>query len=239
MHERRRTILPRPVTRKIGVTCVLLSLGGCEQATTFIGEAASQTADFVMGRRINALVDDGTECFAGPRRDFYLAVDEVTAAHRMQIAAGIGAIGAVATAAMVDSTLAMVAAGGLAVALAAVVVDLQLDRERAETVSRTFEALVACRKNEARQLNAALKKGTITREEAEPRMAALRALVQEDTVIAQETNELLVARTESFELSVEEAQEQAAQAEAMARKKAEMRAQLEAMAAREAIGGAA
>ena len=64
------------------------------------------------------------------------------------------------------------------------------------------------------------------------KLAQLEKLGERSVYAAEKAAELRVA------LDLAEA-EQAAQAEAMARKKAEMRAQLEAMAAREAIGGAA
>jgi hypothetical protein len=115
----------------------------------------------------------------------------------------------VLTAALVDSRLAQLAAIGFAATMVAVAVDLDDDRERTEAVSRTFDDLVDCRKGEARQINAELKQGGITREVAEQRMAQLRTLLQEDVTVAQGANAIQMARAEAFTVTVEEAKKKA------------------------------
>jgi hypothetical protein len=200
------------------VGCVALSallLAGCESATavgnsigqfgSYVGNQVSGAADFVMGRKSGQLVDDGTACFATERVAYYQAVDDVTAAERAQTAATVGAVGAAVAAVFVDSTVAKVITIGLAATLAAVAISLEEDGARIATVTRTFDDLVACRRREAETINAELKAGTITREAAEQRMARLRGLMQEDLTVAEGTNAILAARTETFAVSAEEA----------------------------------
>jgi hypothetical protein len=198
-----------------GVALSALLLGGCESATAigdsvtqfgnYVGKQVSGAADYVMGRRSGQLVDDGTACFATERVAYYAAVDDVTAAQRAQTAAGVAAVGAVVAAVFLDSTLAKLAALGLAATLAAVAISLEQDRTRIEAVTRTFDDLIACRRNEAATINAELQRGEITREAAELRMAQLRSLVQEDLTVAQGTNAILASRTEAFTVSAQEA----------------------------------
>ena len=166
--------------------------------------------EYVKGERSGSLQNDGTACFAKERTAFYAAVDEVTAAQRLELAAKVSIVGGLAVAAIADSRLAQLAALGFSGLMVALAVDLANDRTRAEKVSRSFDDLVRCRRGEARKINAELRSGEIDRESAERRMSSIRNLVMEDVAIAKEANSILVARTEAFAVTTEKAKAQAA-----------------------------
>lgn len=200
-----------------------LALGGCATATavkdkvvevattagTYLSEQAAAAADFVMGRRSGSLVDDGTTCFKTERVAFYGAVDEVTQAQRLALGAKAATAVAAIVAIYADSIVAKLLALGFAATMVAVIVDIETDRTRINAVSDTFDALIACRRRDAKQINADYAKRQLDRPAAEAQLAQLRSLVAEDVEVARGTNAILVARNEGFVLSARQVEEQA------------------------------
>ena len=205
--------------RVIGpIVIITISLGGCATATAvkdsvvqaattagnYISAQASQAADFVMGRRSGSLVDDGTVCFRTERVAFYAAVDEVTKAQRLAFGAKAATVVAAIVAIYANSIVAKLVAIGFAATMVAVIVDIESDRTRINTVTDTFDQLIGCRKRESEQINADYAKRKLDRPAAEAQLTKLRALVAEDVEVAQGTNAILVTRNEGFVLSAQQ-----------------------------------
>jgi hypothetical protein len=209
-------------------TVSLVALVGCQQVKetgAFIGERAGAAGRYV-GDQVGAATsavgrwasgrpeDDGTACYATERVLFYDAATDVKTAESMVFGAQLAGLVGLAVTTYSDSFATRLISAGFAVTMAALVSEIEADHERIERVTTTFDTLMACRRNEALMLKAEVDAGRMPRPEGAEAMARLRALVDEDLLVARETNQTLQARTAEFELSTEKAREEVRQAAA-------------------------
>lgn len=212
--------LGRTTAMVLGLT---VALSGCETATaikdsavaaaatagTFISTQASNAADFVMGRKSGSLEDDGTTCFASARVPFYAAVDEVTAAQRLEYGAMAGVAVATFAAFYADSVVAKIAAVGFGAVMVGVIANIEADHDRITAVNRTFTALIQCREREAKKINQEYGQDKVTHAVAVERLDQLRSLMAADVEVAQGVNAILTARNDGYVLSTKQAQQKA------------------------------
>jgi hypothetical protein len=209
-------------------TVSLVALVGCQQVKetgAFIGERASAAGRYV-GNQVSSATsavgrwasgrpaDDGTACYATERVLFYDAATDVKQAESMVFGAQLAGLIGLAVTTYSDSFATRLISAGFTVTMAALVSEIEADHERIERVTTTFDTLMACRRNEALMLKAEVDAGRMPRPEGAEAMARLRALVEEDLLVARETNQTLQARTAEFELSTEKAREEVRQAAA-------------------------
>jgi triphosphoribosyl-dephospho-CoA synthetase len=195
-----------------------VSLAGCDsaslqsavtQAANQAGTLFTQTGNFMSAGDDEQPSDDGTSCYSPQRVTFYAAVAEVNEAQRMQSGAAAGALVAGFAATYADSTVSKLAATGFAAAMGLVIADIETDRTRIAAVTDSFDSLVACRSNEAQQINDDYKNRRLEREAAEEKLATLRRLLAQDIQVAQGTNAILKERNNAFELSTQQIEAEA------------------------------
>ena len=87
--------------------------------------------------------------------------------------------------------------------------DVTGERQRIQSVSTRFDALVDCRRQEANEIQAAYNAGQLSRTAAVARMERLQQLTQEDIAVARETNAVLIERNSEFELATQRARQEA------------------------------
>jgi hypothetical protein len=83
--------------------------------------------------------------------------------------------------------------------------DMDREQQALDKAQTSFNALVECRKATARQINADLKDGKLTREQAEGQMARTRQLANEDVAIAKRINARVDERTGNYVYATEQA----------------------------------
>ena len=81
--------------------------------------------------------------------------------------------------------------------------DLEKENAQIDKAQLAFNQLVACRNNESNKVRTSLKAGTLSRPEAEARMATLRSQYQADIKLAQLVNENMTKRSANFEFANE------------------------------------
>lgn len=77
--------------------------------------------------------------------------------------------------------------------------DLEQENQSIDGATAAFEALMACRRTEAEAIRARLTNGLITQTEAETEMEGVRVRVKEDIERAQDIQDDLLDRSESYE----------------------------------------
>jgi hypothetical protein len=83
--------------------------------------------------------------------------------------------------------------------------DMDREQQALDKAQTSFNALVECRRASARQINADLKDGKITREQAEAQMARTRQLANDDIAIAKRINARVDERTGNYVYATEQA----------------------------------
>jgi hypothetical protein len=202
-----------------------LALAGCQQVKEtgqYLGQQAGVAGRYVSDKFGEATAtvsrwasgrpaDDETSCYATERVAFYDAVSEVETAESMVFGAGLAGLVGAAVTTYSDSFATRLVSAGFAVTMAALLKEIEADHARIERITSTFDDLMACRRGEATMLKADVSAGRVSRADGQQQMARLRSLVEEDLVVARETNETLQARTTEFELSAEKAKEEVEQ----------------------------
>jgi len=191
------------------IVIVGLSLGSCAQQNQHI--ASSQTAADDVCRAQRLALDDNQAYFAG---------DIVKGA---LIGAAGGALtgflfGGNATSAAIGAASGALVGGAVGYwqsqqqqggsrtdLISRMVGDMDREQQQLDRTQANFNALVECRRASARQVNADLKAGTITREVAEQRMAGVRQLASADVAIAKRINQRLDERTANYVYATEQA----------------------------------
>jgi len=175
-----------------------------------------------QGQRIGA--DDGTDAC----RAYKVALDSTGDffAEDMVKGAAIGALGGALMGGLISGDwkgAAIGAAVGAAAGAAAgyyehvqqhnkdqavlyntVLSDLEKENAQIDKAQLAFNQLVGCRNNEANKVRAQLKAGTLTRPQAEARMATLRSQYQADIQLARLVNENMTKRGANFEFANEQ-----------------------------------
>lgn len=219
---------PRRSRRIALIVTTCLVVASCEQAksvgntlTTGALQAYDWTSRQVQEIVVGTPADDGTACYAKERVAFYDAVGDVKNAERLQIGAGIVAIGGAAVAVVSDDLATRIVAAGIAAGMVALIAKVEEDRTRIVAVTTTFNDLKDCRVREARQINADVARATISRDAASARLAQTRALLQEDLLVAKDVNEALETRTAAFALTADKVEAEAKVPDAPPRSTAE------------------
>jgi len=83
--------------------------------------------------------------------------------------------------------------------------DMDRENQALDKAQIAFNNLVECRKASARQINASLRSGAITREQAEAQMSGVRALAAQDFEIARRINARIDERTGNYVYATEQA----------------------------------
>jgi hypothetical protein len=207
-------------------TVSALALGGCAQIKetgSYLGEQAGAAGSFVgdkFGAATSAVgrwasgrpEDDATSCYATERTAFYDAVSDVKTAESLVFGAQLAALVGLAVTVYSDSFITRLVSAGFSVTMVALIADIEADRTRIERVTSTFNDLMACRRGEAQRVKSEVGAGRLSRSAGEAQLNQLKALVEEDLVVARDTNQTLQARTTEFELSTEKAKEEVSQA---------------------------
>jgi hypothetical protein len=208
------------------VTVSALALTGCQQlketgayvgdkasaAGRYVGEKVSETTSAVGRWASGRPPDDLTACYATERVAFYDAIKEVKNAQSAVFAAGFAALIGAAVTTYSSSIATQLIAAGFAATMVGLIADITSDQTRIENVTTTFDALMACRRQEANAIKADVAAQRLTRTDGEAAMAKLRTLIAEDVEAAREVNQTLQQRTAEFQLSAEEAKKEAANA---------------------------
>jgi hypothetical protein len=191
------------------IVIVGLSLGSCAQQGGGIATASTSSDDVCRPQRL--ALDDTQQFFAG---------DIVKGAL-------IGAAGGALTGFLFGgsgSSAAIGAASGALVGgavgywqsqqqqggsrndlISRMVGDMDREQQQLDKAQANFNALVECRRASARQVNAELRAGTITRPQAEGRMAQVRQLATADIAIAKRINARVDERTANYVYATEQA----------------------------------
>jgi hypothetical protein len=208
------------------VTVSAFALSGCQQiqetgalvgekvgaAGRYVGDKVSETTS-ALGRWASGRPpDDLTACYATERVAFYDAIKEVRDAQSAVFAAGFAALIGAAVTTYSSSIATQLIAAGFAVTMVALIADITADRTRIENVTTTFDALMACRRQEANAIKSDVAAQRLARADGEAAMAKLRTLIAEDVEAARAVNETLQQRTAEFQLSAEEAKKEAVNA---------------------------
>jgi hypothetical protein len=184
-------------------------LSGCAQPGG--GIAASQTAADDVCRPQRLALDDSQQFFAG---------DIVKGA---LVGSAVGALSGFALGGNGQSAAFGALAGGVAGGLAGywtsqqrqggshtdvisrMVGDMDRENQALDKAQVAFNNLVECRRASARQINANLRSGAITREQAEAQMAQVRTLVAQDMEISRRINARIDERTGNYVYATEQA----------------------------------
>jgi hypothetical protein len=200
-------------------TVSVLALASCQQvketagaAGTYIGDRVGAATTTVSGWVSGRPPDDGTSCYATERDAFYDAVSDVKTAESLVFGAKLAGLVGLAVTTYSDSFATRLVSAGFAVTMAALVNEIEEDHARIELVTSTFDDLMVCRRAEAQRVQSEVRDGQLSRTDGEARMNQLKLLVEEDVLVARETNETLQARTTEFQLSTEKAKEEVKQA---------------------------
>jgi hypothetical protein len=207
-------------------TVTTLALAGCAQIQetgAYLGERAGAAGGYVSDRFGAATTavgqwasgrpdDDETSCYATERVAFYDAVSDVNTAESLVFGAKLAGLVGLAVTTYSDSFATRLVSAGFAVTMVALVAEIEADHGRIEFVTSTFNDLMACRRGEAQRVKSDVRAGRLSRIAGEEQLNQLKSLVEQDLVVARETNETLQARTTEFQLSTEKADEEVRQA---------------------------
>jgi hypothetical protein len=186
-----------------------LTLSGCAPQGGHIAAASTSADDVCRPQRL--ALDDSQQFFAG---DIVKGV---------LIGSAVGALSGFAFGGNGQSAAIGALAGGTAGGFAGywsslqnqggshndvisrMVGDMDREQQQVDKAQMAFNQLVECRKASARQVNADLRAGAITREQADARMAGVRALADQDVQIARRISARLDERTGNYVYATEQA----------------------------------
>jgi hypothetical protein len=177
----------RPFAR-LALGAAVLALAACNHQSLLRGPAD----------RYATPADDGAACYP-ERQRYYAAVREAQETEQLY---EFGAF--VAQATIVSGLAGQLGWGGTLVASEVSNQFLRMrdaireDRTRIAAYNASLNALTACRVAEARQLQRDLRRGRVTRSDAQVRVAALRQDQIEDVAVARDTTSAIEDRTDKF-----------------------------------------
>ena len=194
-----------------------------QETGAYLGEQAGAAGSYVSDRFGAATTvvgrwasgrpaDDETSCYATERVAFYDAVSDVNTAESLVFGAKLAGLVGLAVTTYSDSFATRLVSAGFAVTMVALVAEIEADHGRIELVTSTFNDLVACRRGEAQRVKTDVRAGRLSRSAGEEQLNQLKSLIEQDLVVARETNQTLQARTTEFQLSTEKADEEVRQA---------------------------
>src|SRR4051812_21478368 len=179
-----------------------LSLGSCAQQGQGIATASTSSDDVCRPQRL--ALDDSQTFFAGDivKGALIGAAGGALTGFLFGGSGSSAAIGA-ASGALVGGAVGywqsqQQQGGSRTDLISRMVGDMDREQQQLDRAQVNFNALVECRRASARQINADLKAGAITRPVAEQRMAGVRQLASADVAIAKRINAKLDERTANY-----------------------------------------
>jgi hypothetical protein len=191
------------------IVIVGLSLGSCAQQGGGIATASTSSDDVCRPQRL--ALDDTQQFFAGDivKGALIGAAGGALTGFLFGGDARGAAIGAVAGGVAGGFTGYWVSqqqqGGSRTDLISRMVGDMDREQQQIDKAQTSFNALVECRRASARQINAELRAGTITRPQAEGRMAQVRQLANADIAIAKRINARVDERTGNYVYATEQA----------------------------------
>jgi len=202
----------RPIRAGLAASSIVilgLSLGSCAQQNQHIASSQTSADDVCRAQRL--ALDDSQAYFAGDivKGALIGAAGGALTGFLFGGNASSAAIGA-ASGALVGGAVGywqsqQQQGGSRTDLISRMVGDMDREQQQLDRTQVNFNALVECRRASARQVNADLKAGTITREVAEQRMAGVRQLASADVAIAKRINTRLDERTANYVYATEQA----------------------------------